>query len=114
MGLLLSAILFVGLHFLLSHPLRRPLVRTLGEGPFRGIYLLLALVTFAAMVYFYRKCGREPPLWDAAQTGWIAGTLLMWLAAILSLAPSLAIRLLSLRASREGVLGASLRSRDIR
>lgn len=83
MGLLLSAILFVGLHFLLSHPLRRPLVRALGEGPFRGIYSLLALVTFAAMIYFYRKCGREPPLWDAAQTGWIAGTLLMWLAAIL-------------------------------
>ncbi|MFL6775298.1 MAG: NnrU family protein [Sphingomicrobium sp.] len=83
MGLLLSAILFVGLHFLLSHPLRRPLVRALGEGPFRGIYSLLALLTFAAMIYFYRKCGREPPLWDAAQTGWIAGTLLMWLAAIL-------------------------------
>ncbi|MFL6851236.1 MAG: NnrU family protein [Sphingomicrobium sp.] len=83
MGLVLSAILFVGLHFLLSHPLRRPLVRALGEGPFRGIYSLLALLTFAAMIYFYRKCGREPPLWDAAQTGWIAGTLLMWLAAIL-------------------------------
>jgi len=83
MGLLLSAILFVGLHFLLSHPLRRSLVRALGEGPFRGIYSLLALLTFAAMIYFYRKCGREPPLWDAAQTGWIAGTLLMWLAAIL-------------------------------
>jgi uncharacterized membrane protein len=83
MGLLLSAILFVGLHFLLSHPLRRPLVRALGEGPFRGIYSLLALLTFAAMIYFYRKCGREPSLWDAAQTGWIAGTLLMWLAAIL-------------------------------
>jgi hypothetical protein len=37
MGLLLSAIAFVGLHFLLSHPLRDPLVRAVGEGPFRGI-----------------------------------------------------------------------------
>ena len=83
MGLLLSAILFVGLHFLLSHPLRGPLVRAVGEGPFRAIYSLLALLTFAAMIYFYRKCGREPPLWDAGQTAWIAGTVLMWLAAIL-------------------------------
>ena len=83
MGLLLSAILFVGLHFLLSHPVRGPLVRAVGEGPFRGIYSLIALLTFGAMIYFYRKCGREPPLWDAGQAGWIAGSLLMWLAAIL-------------------------------
>jgi uncharacterized membrane protein len=83
MGLLLSAILFVGLHFLLSHPMRGPLVRAVGEGPFRGIYSLIALLTFGAMIYFYRKCGREPPLWDAGQAGWIAGSLLMWLAAIL-------------------------------
>jgi len=83
MGLLLSAILFVGLHFLLSHPVRGPLVRAVGEGPFRGIYSLIALLTFGAMIYFYRKCGREPPLWDAGQAGWISGSLLMWLAAIL-------------------------------
>ena len=83
MGLLFSAIAFVGTHFLLSHPLRAPLVRAVGEGPFRGIYSLVAIVTFAAMIYFYRKCGREPPLWDAGQAGWIAGTLLMWFASIL-------------------------------
>ena len=83
MGLTLSALAFVGLHFLLSHPLRGPLVRAVGEGPFRAIYSLIALVTFGSMIYFYRLCGREPPLWDAGQAGWIAGTLLMWLASIL-------------------------------
>ena len=83
MGLTLSALAFVGLHFLLSHPLRAPLVRAVGEGSFRGIYSLIALVTFGSMIYFYRLCGREPPLWDAGQAGWIAGTLLMWLASIL-------------------------------
>jgi len=83
MGLFLSAIAFVGLHFLLSHPLRRPLVRAVGEGPFQGVYSLIALITFGLMIYFYRVIGREPPLWDAGETGWIAGTLLMWLAAIL-------------------------------
>src|SRR5437868_6180227 len=83
MGLLGSAIAFIGTHFLLSHPLRRPLVRTTGEGPFRGIYSLVALITFGAMIYFYRVIGREPPLWDAGDVGWIVGTLLMWLASIL-------------------------------
>ena len=83
MGLLLSALLFVGLHFLLSHPLRAPLVRAMGERAFRAIYSLIAILTFAGMVYFYRRCGREPPLWDAGEAGWIAGTILMWLASIL-------------------------------
>lgn len=82
-GLLLSAIAFVGMHFLLSHPLRSPLVRSVGEGPFRGIYSLVALVTFGAMMWFYRAIGREPPLWDSGEAGWIAGTVLMWLASIL-------------------------------
>jgi uncharacterized membrane protein len=83
MGLVLSALAFLGTHFLLSHPLRAPLVRAMGEGPFRGFYSLVALVTFGAMIYFYAKIGREPPLWDAGEAGWIAGTLLMWLGAIL-------------------------------
>ena len=83
LGLLLSCVAFVGTHFLLSHPVRGPLVRAVGEGPFRGIYSLVALITFGLMVYFYRVIGREPPLWDAGEAGWIVGTLLMWLAAIL-------------------------------
>jgi uncharacterized membrane protein len=82
-ALLLSCIAFLGTHFLLSHPLRGPLIRTMSEGPFRGLYSLVALITFAAMIYFYRRCGREPPLWNSGDIGWIAGTILMWLAAIL-------------------------------
>lgn len=82
-GLFLSSIAFVGTHFLLSHPLRRPLVRVAGEGGFRVLYSLAALITFGLMIYFYRVIGREPPLWDSGEAGWIAGTVLMWLAAIL-------------------------------
>jgi uncharacterized membrane protein len=82
-GLLLSCIAFVGTHFLLSHPLRRPLVRAMGERQFQVLYSVVALITFGAMIYFYHKCGREPPLWNAGDAGWIAGTLLMWLASIL-------------------------------
>ncbi|MFL5126355.1 MAG: NnrU family protein [Microvirga sp.] len=80
----MSAIAFVGLHFLLSHPLRRPLVRRLGERAFQGVYSLIALLTFGGMIYFYHAIGREPErLWDAGDAGWIVGTVLMWLAAIL-------------------------------
>ena len=83
MGLTGSALLFVGLHFLLSHPLRAPLVRAVGEGPFRGIYSLIAVASFGLMIYFYRMIGDEPPLWPVSEAYWMAGTLLMWLGSIL-------------------------------
>jgi uncharacterized membrane protein len=83
LGLFLSSIAFVGTHFLLSHPLRKPLVRAMGVGPFRGFYSLVALICFALMIYFYRVIGREPPLWNSGDAGWVAGTILMWLASIL-------------------------------
>ena len=55
----------------------------MGEGPFQGIYSLVALITFGAMIYFYRAIGREPQLWNAGDAVWIAGTVLMWLGSIL-------------------------------
>lgn len=82
-GLFLFSIAFVGTHFLLSHPLRGPLVRALGTGPFQGIYSLVALVTFGAMIWFYRAIGREPPLWIAGDALWLLATVLMWLGAVL-------------------------------
>jgi len=83
MGLTGSALLFVGLHFLLSHPLRATLVRRLGEKAFQGIYSLIALITFGAMIYFYHVIGREPQLWQVPGGVWIIATLLMWLGSIL-------------------------------
>ena len=83
MGLFFSAIAFVGTHFLLSHPLREPLVRRVGEKAFRGIYSLIAIVLFASMLWFYRVIGDEPQLWSPSPAAWIAGELLMWLASIL-------------------------------
>jgi len=82
-ALLLSSTAFIATHLLLSHPLRGPLVRAMGEGPFRGLYSLVALITFGAMVYFYRRCGREAPQWSVSEAAWIAGTVLMWIASIL-------------------------------
>ena len=59
MGLTASALLFVGLHFLMSHPLRAPLVSRLGEGAFRGLYSVVSLATFGAMIWYYRAIGRN-------------------------------------------------------
>jgi len=82
-GLFFSSIVFVGLHFLLSHPLRGPLVRRIGPGPFQGLYSLIAFVTFGAMIYFYRVIGREPQLWPAGDALWLLASILMWIGSIL-------------------------------
>jgi uncharacterized membrane protein len=81
--LALAAAAFVGSHFLLSHTLRAPLVRAVGEGPFRGIYSLVALVTFGAMLWAYHAIGREAPLWIAGDALWLVASLLMWVGSIL-------------------------------
>ena len=69
----------------MSHALREPLVGRVGERPFRGIYAVVSLLTFGAMVYFYHAIGREPErLWDATgDAAWIVASLLMWFASIL-------------------------------
>ena len=83
----------------MSHPLRDPLVRGVGERPFQGVYsLVVARSPFGLMIYFYRAIGREPPLWDAGDAGWIAGTFLMWLGSILFVGSFIGIRLFPARA----------------
>ena len=55
----------------------------MGGGAFRIVYSLISLITFGGMIYYYHAIGREPTLWNAGDAGWIVGTILMWLAAIL-------------------------------
>jgi uncharacterized membrane protein len=81
--LALASAAFVGSHFLLSHPLRRPLVARIGQGPFQGLYSLVALVTFGAMIWVYGRIGDQPALWDAGEVGWIVATFLMFVGSIL-------------------------------
>ena len=82
-GLFLSTIAFVGLHFLLSHPLRASFVGKLGERGFQGLYSAQALLTFGLMIYFYRAIGREEPLWVADEWVWGVAALVMWVGSIL-------------------------------
>lgn len=76
---------FVGTHFLLSHPLRAPLVAKLGERGFAGVYSLFAILTFGWMIWVYGPASAEAPepLWDAGRWGFTIATVLMWLGSVL-------------------------------
>lgn len=81
--LILAALAFVGTHFLLSHPLRAPIVSRIGEGPFLGVYSLVALVTFAWLALAYRSAPAAPPVWPVGDLLWAIGTVLMLIGSIL-------------------------------
>jgi uncharacterized membrane protein len=53
-SLIAASITFVGTHFALSHPLRAPIVARIGEGPFLGLYSLVAAATLVWMVFAFR------------------------------------------------------------
>lgn len=79
-----ASIAFVGTHFLLSHPLRAPLVARIGEGPFLGLYSLVALATFGWMVLAFRAAP-APDLSGSGDVGWIVASVLTVLALVLFL-----------------------------
>jgi uncharacterized membrane protein len=81
--LIAAAIAFVGSHFLLSHPLRGPLARALGERGFSGVYSLVALATFIWLVVGYRGAPATLPYWPAGDALWAIVTLVMLIASIL-------------------------------
>jgi uncharacterized membrane protein len=83
--LALASVAFVGTHFLMSHPLRGPMVSKLGERGFAGVYSLVSLLTFAWMIKVYPTASAEAPqpLWDGGRWGFVAATLLMWLGSVL-------------------------------
>jgi uncharacterized membrane protein len=81
--LLLASIAFVGTHFLLSHPLRAPLVRAVGESAFLGVYSVVAFATLIWMVIAYRAMPLTTPIWLVGDGLWMLATLLMLLASIL-------------------------------
>ena len=59
LSLLAASIALVGTHFLLSHPLRAPIVGAIGTGAFLGLYSLVALATLGWMAAAFprRACG---------------------------------------------------------
>ncbi len=81
-----ASIAFVGLHFALSHPLRRPLVGTLGERGFMALYSVVALGTFIWMVRAFKAAPYEPRLWNGfADAPWTVASVLTLVALALFL-----------------------------
>jgi len=83
MGLFFGSIAFVGTHFLMSHPLRAPLVRRMGTKGFQGFYSLVSIILFGIMIWSYHAIGRERQAWEPTEWAFGVGAMLMWLGAIL-------------------------------
>lgn len=81
--LILALGAFLGTHFLLSHPLRASLVGATGPGGFLGVYSLVALGTFAWVIWAFGAAPVAPPLWIAGDGTWALASLLMLVGAIL-------------------------------
>jgi len=68
---------FVGTHFALSHPLRAPLVRLLGERGFLLVYSLVAFATLTWLAVAFHRAPPAPALWDGTHPlQWIAASVL--------------------------------------
>ena len=78
-----AAVAFVGSHFVLSHPLRRPLVSAIGEKGFLGVYSLVAFATLGWLIAAYLKAPLTAPLWSAGDGVWAIATVVMLIASIL-------------------------------
>lgn len=81
--LIAACVAFVGTHFLLSHPLRSPVVHRLGERGFLGVYSLVAFATLGWMVSTYLRLSEQAPLWPVEDALWAVGTAIMWLGSVL-------------------------------
>jgi uncharacterized membrane protein len=73
---------FVGTHFLMSHPLRAPLVKALGAGGFQVAYTIVSAATLA-WVYFAYVAAPAGGLPGSGEIGWIVATALTLPATVL-------------------------------
>lgn len=78
-----ASVAFVLSHFILSHPLRKPLVGAIGERAFQGIYSLVSFVTLGWMIVAYRRAPLTEPLWAVGNGLWALVTVVMLIASIL-------------------------------
>ncbi|MFN3990693.1 MAG: NnrU family protein [Erythrobacter sp.] len=82
LNLLAANIAFVGSHLAMSHPLRAPMVKALGDKGFQGVYTLVSFATLA-WVYFAFVAAPGADLGGSGEAGWIIATLLTWPAMVL-------------------------------
>lgn len=81
--LIMALSVFVGTHFLMSHPLRARMVAGLGANGFQIVYSVVSLATFAWAMLIYSETINAPPLWAVGDGLWAVATLLMLIGSIL-------------------------------
>ena len=74
---------FVGTHFAMSHPLRAPMAKALGERGFQIVYSLVSLASFIWAVRLYGKLPNEAPFWVVGDGLWAFASALMLIGSIL-------------------------------
>lgn len=80
-----ASIALIGTHFALSHPLRAPLVARIGEGPFLGLYSLVAAACMVWMVLAFRAAPAADLGGTTGEAGWFVSTVLTLPALVLFL-----------------------------
>lgn len=81
--LVVTCLLFVGSHLILSHPLRAPLADRMGERGFQIVYSIVAIATFVMLVQASRAVPAEPPLWAVDDALWALASLIVLFASVL-------------------------------
>lgn len=81
--LIIAMTAFVATHFLLSHPLRAPLVKALGDKGFQLLYVVIAFATLFWVVQAFQAVPGGDPLWLAGDGVWAVATVLMLIASVL-------------------------------
>ena len=81
--LIFASAVFVGTHFLMSHPMRKELVRIFREAGFALLYSVVSLITFGWMVYEFIRAPKAQILWSDNDFVWATATVLTLLAAML-------------------------------
>ena len=82
-ALVAASTAFVGTHFLLSHPLRRSLVGTLGKTGFLGVYALAAAATLGWLAMAYRATPPTALLWPPGDGVWLFASVFTLVASVL-------------------------------
>ncbi len=83
--LIIASTLFVGTHFIMSHPMRAALNTAFGKKGFQGFYSLISLITFGWMISIFRQVPVGPSYWQATDAIWIVASVLTLLASMLFL-----------------------------
>jgi uncharacterized membrane protein len=79
----LACLAFVGTHFVMSHPLRKGLVRGLGANGFALAYSAVSLALFYWMIVEFNRAPKGDSYWPVGDVIWAIASLVTLIAAIL-------------------------------